>query len=291
MRRRFHSIATLVVVLVLGCAFLQSAFEYTFGNEFIPEVEEELNWPNVDELTGLSPEEMNEIPGFPTTLEQGTFAHLQGAMNATGECSKSFVLEEFGEDDRVDNLVVTVTNCTGTSNCATKCQGYFGMLFEASIDLLLLDDAQSAELTKNLATLTPEAIVQIRMQIMVLELFQVEGTERKVVTGLVEDFGLFLHNQNGDEALVLKHAYLEKIAALGQNEETPQRFDVDGTSDFTKQLKEDVLSGEETQVTVALRMKVPQANLYELRIDGGGIAMKMQPEFILSVVDAVLGGD
>ena len=165
------------------------------------------------------------------------------------------------------------------------------MVVDEKPDLLLLDDEQSAELTKNLASLTPDAIVQIRLQIMVMELFQDEAGVRKVVTGLVEEFGLFLRNEDGDEALVLKHAYLEKIATLGQDEETPQRFDVDGTSTFTKQLKEDVLSGEETYVTLALRMKVPQANLYELRIDGGGIAMKMQPEFILSVVDAVLGGD
>ena len=52
--RGFSHIGMMAAVLLClpQCAFIESAFELTFGEGDIPALEESFLWPNVEELTG-----------------------------------------------------------------------------------------------------------------------------------------------------------------------------------------------------------------------------------------------
>ena len=63
-------------------------------------------------------------------------------------------------------------------------------------------------------------------------------------------------------------------------------FDVDGASLFTQKLKASILAGETADVTVIQRMRVLQPDLYEVQFDGARVEVLMQPEFVISALEA-----
>ena len=76
----------LSVSLLSGCDFLSSASELTFGEGSLPLVEQEMNYPSVDEFVGLEAE--SRPLGLPESLNEGTLSHLVGALSVGGECSR-----------------------------------------------------------------------------------------------------------------------------------------------------------------------------------------------------------
>jgi hypothetical protein len=276
-----------VSLLLIHCAFLESAFELTFGEGDIPPLEQEILWPTVEELTGLTSEEMKDIPGFPTALGDGTLAHLQGAMGLTGDCHLVHELEEF-QDPRISMLSVSTTNCTQTPNCLVFCSEYEdGLFFVATVDLLLIDAKLAEEIQAQMAEVSEvsaEAIVQLRLQFSQLALFQGEGGSSQDVTELIDDFSFWLADDEGNEVLVIKQLYLSQITP---DKVPAARFDVDSNSTFTKRLKAAVVNGEEFAAKLTVRFRVPQKYLYEMYIEGGGVRMNMQPEVVISAFEVV----
>ena len=274
--------ASLAGLLLTHCAFLESAFELTFGADDIPPLEQEFLWPSVEELTGLTSEEMQDIPGFPTALGDGTLAHLQGAMGLTGDCHLQHDQQEF-EDPRVTRLSVSATNCTMSPNCFSKCVDMpHGVIFEASVEMKLIDEELAAEISDQMAEVSevsPEAIVQMRLQFSLLSLFKGGGGAVKDVTSLIDDFRFTMSDLEGNEVLVIKQLYLSQISP---DKDPAARFDVDSNSVFTQSLKAAIVQGQEFSARATVRFRVPQENLYEMQIEGGGVRMNMQPEVVIS---------
>ena len=270
--------------LVTGCAFVEAATEQTIGEGQIPRFDEEILYPAIDDLTGLTADQAGAIPGFPTSLNNATFAHLQGAFAITGECSKTLEIEGPGDNESVVGIEVTVTNCTLDHRCGDLCEeGFFGMMFEARVELLLLTTEQADKLRNLLSELVPSAIAQIRLQFFELELFQTDlDGERFPIHDWIDDFWLGLENDDGDRVVFLDDSHLDVI-----DPEDPQRFDIDAGADFTIKLKEDVLAAEEVSAFVVQSMRIPQPNLYELVFDGAGLRFDLQPEFVVSVLQVV----
>ena len=271
----------LLVFLSSGCAFLESAFELTFGEGDIPPVEQSISLPSVEEMTGLTPEDTAGIPGFPTSLQYGTFAHLQGALTLTGECSKDIAIPDLN-DPRIKEASIQVASCTLDPRCDSICgPGYAGVVVESRVTLQIVDEALAAEVSANLSEVTPDAIVQIRLQISQLDVLF--GSEQNPVslTSRLDDFQLLFANDEGDEVLVVKKRHIESI-----HPDTPQRFDVDGASLFTQKLKAAILAGQTADVTVIQRMRVRQPDLYEVQFDGARVEILMQPEFVISALEA-----
>ena len=70
-----------------GCGFIESAGELTFGEGQIPLLENEFQYPSVNQIANLDQTE-EVVPGFPSSLEKSTLAHLVGALSAQGECGQ-----------------------------------------------------------------------------------------------------------------------------------------------------------------------------------------------------------
>jgi hypothetical protein len=278
------AILVAATIYASGCAFIESATEQTIGAGMIERVSQEIEWPSVDAMTGLDSADTSAIPGFPTSLAQGTFAHLQGVLNISGECSHTEEVDTFGDSEQLEAIDVTVTSCTSGTRCAELCpEGFRGMTFEAAVKLKLLTAEVAAEMKDQLEQLTPESIVQIRFQVHALQLFQNDANgERTAIHPWIEGFELLMGNDDGDEVSIIKQKELETITP-----ETPQRFDVGSASTFTTKLKASILAGQETSAWVIVRMQVPQYNLYEVMFDGAGVDMDIQPEFVISVIEVV----
>ena len=271
-------------VFCTGCAFVEAATEQTLGEGQIPRFDQEILYPDIDELTGLTAEQVDAIPGFPGTLNNGTFAHLQGAFAITGECRKTLEVPAPEDNEALISIAVTVTNCTPDLRCAEFCEeGFFGMMFEAKVDLLLLTEERANKLQNLLSELTPDAIAQIRLRFFELELFQEDDSgETFVIHDWIEGFELGMENDKGDAIVVLTDEHLPMI-----DPDDPQRFDIPAAEDYTQDLKERILAAQAVSTTVVQRMRVPQPNLYELVFVGAGLRFDLQPEFVVSVVEVL----
>ena len=273
-----------VVGLTSGCAFIEAATQQIFSNEQgIPEVRQDISWPSVDELANLDPTMMAQLQeqGFPESLAQGTFAHLQGALQLTGDCAVSQTLDDFANDPVLKAAKVNVVSCTEDTRCADQCpDDFYGMTFEADVTVGLLDAATAAEIAK--LGIGPSAIVQIRFLMNELEFYQQLGGGNGNIHDAIENFELTLANDAEEEVIVIRDKYLDSIS-----EETPQRFDVDSENAFTAWLKDNVVQGNLVDINVRLRMRIPQEKLYDVMIDGAGVDLWLQPEIVISVLEVV----
>jgi hypothetical protein len=185
------------LALVLGgCAAAETAGQITFGETdwtgdgqtVLPKLATVLPWPNIDDLLEgqIDPSQVGSIPGVPTEFAYGTFAHLQGALRLSGECKLDvpFDTETLGgEESPFKGASFQILSCmadpvTGDAmpGCAQECQGFLGLRFETRLDVQILDQAQATAVV-DLAeeqgiTVTPEAIVQMRMRFYELSVYQ-----------------------------------------------------------------------------------------------------------------------
>ncbi len=343
-------LAGLMVALCSGCAFIEAATEQTIGEENIPPVSQEITWPSVDKLTGLDAEQINALAqqGFPTSLAQGTFAHLQGALKLSGQCQLTQSLDEaFAADptNPMKSMAIDVVSCTDDAcTDVPVCEEFRGMSFTANVTLELFDAAQAAELQETLAIVPQEALVQLRFLVSKLNFFRdtcendshcsgentccgegtllanrctasnacnpssctsppsedclANNTERGSIHSNLDDFQLLLSMGDGPQVLVIDKPYLSDIA------ESPQRFDVDIDSPFTKELKDKIFpcdplnlpEGQTScppfappQITVSLSMRIAQKDLYQVSFEGAGLELTIQPEIVVSVIEVVKG--
>ncbi len=328
-------LASLAVIAVLaqGCGFFESAGEITLGKGQIPRVQEEIDWPDIDKMTGSAltasvGDGKGEalITGVPTSLKKGTLAHVQGILALAGDCQRTFTQAKVGENPKsaVSNLAVRVTNCTGDARCEYLCNGFRGIEMEAAVEIELLSAAKAKDLAKQLQQASPdaavEAIVQIRLQFFKLELYQKGNDDkREVVTERLSSLDLILTEtgveqsvgeivaQEADRAAARDQALKDGVdldeskwdalprwvSVLDQRHvasispETPQRFEIDPQSALLKQIKLTVVDGKRTALRLVQRIRVDKPELYELRFDGAGVAVDVQPEVIVSVLQLV----
>ncbi len=283
-------------VTVAGCAFAEAAGEILIGDEYIDAFDQVTVVPSVDELAGLDEEDIKGIVGFPGTLASGTLAHLKGAMDAAGECHRS--LEQEDTADGVLGVDVAVTSCNDSGSCSERCGDFRGIRIVSDVEVQLLDEETAQEVKDIARGVSPDIIVQFRLQIMELRLFQT-NTDGGRVTGndLLSRFELRGHTDGGDDLVILTLEDLDRIETRRlERETTPKgddrprgaRFDVDVDSPFVQKISQSTVDGEPIAVSMTLELEIPRASLYELQLEGAGIALHVQPELMFSVAQLFL---
>lgn len=290
---RRTGLMVLALWLGSGCAFIETATEQLIGEGQIEKVSEEISWPSVDELTGLSASQIDELAqqGFPSSLSAGTFAHLQGALELSGDCNLSESLTDISANPQLVSLDIDVVSCTDDARCDDICpDNFYGMTFTASVQLALIDEAKAAEIRDQLSSVTPDAIVQIRFLVYELEFFQrlAQDGPKISIHPWLDDFSLSLGDTEGNEVLVIDYPYLDGIGPESEAK-SAQRFDIDSASTFTQTLKASILAGKTVDIRVILAMRIAQGDLYEVGIDGAGLDIDLQPEIIVSVLEVLKG--
>ena len=286
-------VALLTILGAPACGFLESAAEFTFGpgDDQIPRIRQEITWPSADQLApgSFNDDQTKGVPGFPESLTEamgdGTLAHLKGALDLSGDCYAEHVNETMGEgeDERLTDMIVSVTSCTEDRRCANLCgEEFLGLKLAARVSILLVSETDAAEIKEQLAEVSTDAIVQIRLQFYDLAMFQKSApdAEPENINQLLESFELGMDNDEGDSTVVVAHRYLKDISP-----ETPQRFEIDNDAAFTKKLKESILAGRPTSVNLFLNMSIPRASLYDMQIGNAGVVFEVQPEVVISVIE------
>ncbi len=305
-------------LLLGGCSMFNAAGEITLGNkEKIPRVTQKIDWPDIDDLTGSAlnkqvgatgPDGKPLISGIPKSLKKGTLAHVQGLLSLAGDCQREIkggikapdpndpVAVKKAASSPIKDITITITNCSGDARCKHICGDFEGVQLSAEVELELLTEAQAKELKKELAAANPEnaanGIVQLRLQFFKLDLYQASEADAKkseVITNYLDSFDLLLNdawgdipNEDGLETVVLKGNDIHTIDG-----ENGTRFEVDPSSEFIASIKRRVISGEATRFRLILRLRVLKPSLYEMRFDGAGVELDVQPEVVVSVLEAI----
>ncbi len=325
MMHRTHLRVCLVTCLALalvGCGFANAAGEFTLAEkQKIPRLKQKIDWPDIDQLTGSTlnqqvgakgPDGKPLLKGIPTSLKKGTLAHISGLLSLAGVCQRSHhVVEELIDPQKdpkgaaaqraakknspIQDLTVTITNCTGDARCDFVCGGFVGLELKAEVEIQILNELQAANLKKQLSKANPEnaadGIVQIRLNFFKFDLYQSadSGTEKEVTTKYLDSLDLILndaygemHNDDGKETTVIQGKEITTIDPI-----IGTRFEVDPRSEFITNIKARVVSGKATSFRIIPRVRVAKPDLYEMRFDGAGIELDVQPEVVVSVLDAV----
>ncbi len=262
------------------------------------------------------------VTGLPGSLKKGSLAHVQGILGLAGDCQRSFTKPDFGKGSAVSNLEIRLTNCAGDDRCTYLCGDFRGMRIEAGVDVQLLDEKKAKNLAAQLRQASPEAaveaIVQLRLRFFELKLFQNDDAGNEVdVTGRLDDLEMILTETTGElpENLegpyspetvddpnapdgatdvaqvpydgaawvkVLEGRYVDRIEP-GR----PQRFEIDPTVPFSERLKDTLVAGNPASLRLVTRMSIARPDLYELRFDGAGVEVDVQPEVVLSVLQLI----
>ncbi len=297
----------LLCALQPACSFLEAAGDVEVPESSIPHAQFLLKWPNVDQLVGATLQKAGGAmpPGFPTSLQNGTLAHIQGLMTIDGECRRAY--DQATMDDPaapLKNLHVEVINCGTVGRCTAQCLDQFGDPFrgvrlQARVWFNLINADASAKIHDIMnGQDNPDMIAQIRLQFSKLDFVQTYvdpatgATQTQNVDGLFSGYELGVGSAYlpgdptavDDDTAIVKQRYLASISP-----DTPQRFELDPTSDFSLKLRTAIVSGAQVWVAVYQNIDVPEQNLYAVRMNGGGVDLDFQPEIVISFVKTVTG--
>jgi len=279
-------LAFLALLCAPACELAGAAAEVPFE---IDPIRHEVNWPSAEDLDLAAVEDKHTkgVPGFPDPLSDaltgGTLAHVKNALDLTGECHAEHAQEEVGEDERLKDQVVIVTSCSGGTRCASRCEeGFLGVKLEARVTMVLISEEDAEEIKGLLSDPSTETIAQIRLRFTDLAVFQRPAPDADPVNvnQHLGGFELGMENDDGDSTVIVDREGLADISP-----DTPRRFEIDNSSDFTVKLKDSILAGEATSVRLVMKLSIPAANLYEMQITDAGMVFELAPEVIIDVLE------
>ena len=275
-----------------SCAFINTVSEITFGAGSLPAMNQEMNYPSVDQLVGLDGE--NEIPGLPNSLDQGTMAHLVGALGVGGECGRSLDLDQGELGASVVSAEFMLAACTEDARCADLCpDNFLGLNARTKLEVVLMQAKQAQEIGQLLSEDSAEAIVQIRFQIKALDFFQGEGSSREVTNQHINDFRMYLGTPGVDPILFLGPEDLTRIresALVAEESELKEkrfeRYELPRQHPVTQKIISDILEGNDVIVSVEQSFKINRDSLYDLRLSPAGVYQSLQPEVVINAIEA-----
>ena len=277
-------------VLIFGCDFISTASEITFGEGSLPAMKQEMTYPSVDEFIGF--DESESIPGLPDSLNQGTLAHLVGALSATGECGR--IIEQGDLGDAVRAAQFELAACTEDQRCSALCpEGFQGLTAVTRLEVVVMTTDQSKELQRLLSEDSSDSILQVRFQMKGLEFFQGAGANRVVTNQYIEDFEMWLSTPDGEPLLFLGPEDLARIYAAAElaqgqpkSNQRFERYELPRTHPMTRQLITDILSGQDVVLLIEQRFKIKREALYDLKLSPAGAYQSIQPEVVINAIEA-----
>ena len=276
-------IALCALSLMSACDFVNSATELTFGKGQVPLVSQAMQYPSVESLTGLN-ESGEVIPGIPEDLSQSSMAHLVGALGAQGECAQ--VVELSGLASNVTRAAFELSACAEDDRCARACsEGFYGLDARVALEMRVLNAAQAKKITALLSKDSAEAITQIRLQFQELMFFEGEGEGRVSTNHTITDFELWLGAPGVEPVRLLGASDFERISASNAEGES-ERYEIPRDSAVARALIERILGGEDVDLSLDLRFRIPRGELYSLSISPAGLSQVIQPEIVIDAIEA-----
>jgi hypothetical protein len=292
------SISLSTLCVMSGCDFANSASELTFGAGSLPSLEQSMEYPSVDQLVGL--DEMNQLAGLPMSLNQGTMAHLVGALGVGGECGKKLDLSEGELGGSVLSAEFELAACTEDDRCSDLCpDGFLGLNARTHIEAVVMTAKQAKEISQTLSKDSANAIVQVRFQMRALEFYQGEGDEREITNDHISDFEMIIGTPGVESISFLNERNLVEIreGAVALSEGEPEgrfeRYELPRDHPTTKKIIDDILEGKDVVISVEQSFKIGRESLYDLRLSPAGIFQSIQPEVVINAIEAAtstLGG-
>ena len=289
--KKYVFILCSTALVTSACDFLNAASEITFGAGSLPAMEQAMEYPSVDQLVGL--DESNSIPGLPSSLNEGTMAHLVGALGVGGECGKSLDLADGELGSSVVSAEFELAACTEDERCADLCPDQFlGLNARTRIEMVVMQAKQAKEINQYLSEDSADAIVQVRFQIKALDFFQGEGADREVTNEHIEGFEMLLGTPGIEPILFLGARDLERIrqSALASAEEGTEerfeRYELPREHPVTKKIISDILGGNDVIISVEQKFKINRDSLYDLRLSPAGVYQSLQPEVVINAIEA-----
>jgi hypothetical protein len=287
-----HLSLAFISLSLFGCDFLNTASEITFGAGSLPAMEQQMEYPSVDQLVGLS--ESNEIPGLPNSLNQGTMAHLVGALGVSGECGRSLDLDQGELGSSVTAAEFMLAACTEDQRCSDLCpEDFLGLNARTRLEVIVMQAKQAQEIAQLLSEDSADAIVQVRFQIKALDFYQGEGSSREVTNQHIQGFEMLLGTPGVEPVLFLGPQDLSLIresALKAKDDKSPikrfERYELPRNHPVTEKIISDILEGNDVIVSVEQRFKINRDSLYDLKLAPAGMYQSLQPEVVINAIEA-----
>ncbi len=267
-RWRARLLGAAVGVVVVGCAFLESATEVTLGADAFGEIDEEAR---------LSVERVGAALDGPTLSADASWHDLRAAL-----CQGSTPELSFVESPRSANLRGFAFTIGLAGDGDLPCDER-PLALEFTAELLPFTSDQLEDLHRKLPT-DPEAlsdsIRQVRLRFYSLGL--ASGSE--TVNHQVNAFGTTLADAHATPPLDL--VPLELLSAI--DPATPQRFELDPHANLTKRLVDSIVTSAEHPLTLTQRVEVVGDALRALPVHDSGLVIRCEIEVVVAALDALL---
>jgi hypothetical protein len=273
---RFVRLALCVITLA-GCDFVDAVSEVTVGAGKIPRIEVRVALPGADEVLNADGEAA-PFPGLPSRADGATLAHVEGLLRLRGVCA-------FSHDSALltpplEAAGASLARCDGVDTCGDLCaEGFEGLFAELRTTVTLVTADDTDNLRSQLSQLSPDAIVQIRLRVHALGLVDDAGHD---LDDHLTDYEMRVETPSAGDAVLVQYRHLSAIGP-----DTPQRFEFPSGARITAELKDRVLAAEPFAITLVHRFQFPPWALYEVVPARTSLVFDLQPEFVISVLEAV----
>jgi hypothetical protein len=277
--------AALAAVVATACDFVDAASELTAGEGEVPRITASVSFPSVGRFVASRPGG-EAVGGVTASLDRATLAHLAGLLRLDGTCTLDAALEPPGPP--VVDLKARIVLCDPGRTCDGLCpEGFTGALVDLATTVNVLDEQGAGSLSGQLDRVSDDAIVQIRMRVHELRL---EGrgpdaASPRDLMPLLSAFEFQVATTASPPVTLVGAEHLEEFAGGAA-----RRFELPSRAPLTAEIEGHLLSAEPFDLEFRFRFAFPSSALFGVTPGTARWRFDVQPEFVLSVLEAVEGG-
>ena len=283
---RLAAILFVAALSCSGCGLFESAGEITIGKGSIPDLILDFELPDHSGFLDAQRKARAGADGVPdgVSIDQATLAHVLGMVTLSGQCARTFTKPGKEALGAASDLVARFIACTQSGVCDHLCEGRRGVLIELDTTVLAMTAKNAREVNAKVSQRIENSLVGMRLRFEEVLPYVLEDGARRSMLSRVHVLRAAVEDVAGNRLEVLTDKHLQ---LLRRGERPRALFDPE--SAFSKGLVAKLEASEAVTFKLRATVLITAADAYEWPLFGSGVRLRVQPEFVVSVLGSVTG--
>lgn len=285
-RRKTPLIVLVMAWSLSGCGLFESAGEVAIGEGQIPELVLDFELPNHAQFLERSREHLGDGDGVPdsVSIENATLAHILGVVALTGQCERTFTKPGKKDLGAASDLQARFVACPDNGVCDHICGGHRGVMLLLETDVLAMTQKTARDVNAKVSQRIEDSLVGVRLRFNEVNPYRKDGTTRAGMLEWIAGLSATVVDGNSNELALLRDVHIQLIRS-GQR----PRSTFDPGSPLTRDMVKKIQANQEVTFKLKARVLITRSDAYHWPIFNSGVRLRIQPEFVISVLGSVTG--
>lgn len=276
--------ALVTLGLLSGCGLFESAGEVTIGEGQIPDLVLDFEMPSHDSFLAEQRAVLDDADGVPdgVSIENASLAHVLGMVTLSGHCERTFRKPGKADLGAASDLVSRFIACPSSGVCDHLCGQHRGVLLDFDVEVLALTEKTTKDIKAKVQQRIDDTLVGMRMKFLEVLPYVREDSKRVSRLSRIHRIDARVTDDANNDLPVIRDVHIKLIRA-GQQPRVTFAADAPFTSNLVNKME----AGKDVTFRLRAQVWITPGDAYHWPIFNSGFRIRVQPEFVISVLGSV----